>query len=300
MFKEGLDIKLRRILNDKHTDEEKESIRTIQKIDVEKNWVRFQNAINNRTKQSYTPWQRNRIYFARIAAAVLFLVLSATGIYIMIQQKDNKIHQVSATQENTPVILADGSKILLKKGSVISYPENLNIIKREVHFSGEGWFEISRSKTSPFYIYMKNTTIKVMGTSFNIKEDKNGIVTVNIVTGKVSFYENNNKNNVVMLEAGQQGVFDSNTKTMNQSTCNSENFLFWKTRILSFKNEPLDSVFKELENSYSIKIVVHNENILHNRLTTTFNDQELDDILKELSMLFDIHYYRQGDTVYLE
>ena len=206
MFKEELDLKLRRILSDKHTDEEKESIKTIRKIDVEKNWVRFQHTIKKRSDQTPSPWLRNRIYLARIAAAILFIALSAIGVYLGIKEKDNKIHQVSAIQENTPVMLNDGSKILLKKGSVISYPEKLKLTKREVRFSGEGWFEIAKSKTSPFYIFMKNTTIKVTGTSFNIKEDKNGTVTVNVVTGRVLFYENKNKNKAVKLEAGQQGV----------------------------------------------------------------------------------------------
>lgn len=300
MIKEELDNKLHRILNGKHTSEEKKSIEAIQKIDVVKNWERFQNLISSKTPVRFSFIQRNRIYFTRIAAAILLLILTAICIYTIKLKTNYKIQQISSIQENTEVILADGSMILMNKGSVISFPENLNHKRREVKLSGEAWFKITRAKASPFYIHLKNSTVEVLSTSFNIKEEENGKVIVSVVSGRVLFYENNNNDNAVILEVGQQGVFDGNTKKIEQSTYNSENFLFWKTGRLSFRNVLLDNVFKELEKSYNTSIVVMDKNILQNRLTTYCEGQSLDEILIELTKLFDLQYYLRRDTIYVE
>ncbi|UCH13113.1 MAG: FecR family protein [Bacteroidales bacterium] len=299
-MREELENMLSRFLNGEHTIEEKGHIKTIKKIDIDKNWQRFRNSVNAKIHKRSFYVNRNIRIFARIAAAIIILILTATIILIIQQKPGHNIQLVCSVQENIEVRLSEGSTILLNKGAVISYPEQLQSRKREINLSGEAWFEITKSKTSPFYVHLENSTIKVLGTTFNIKEDERGNVTVSVINGKVSFYEKNNKDNFIILEAGQQGIFDSNTKEIKQSKYDSENFLFWKTGKLSFKREMLNVVFKEFEKSYNKNIIVLDSLILQNKLTTTFEGQSLDDIMKELNILFDLQYYMQGDTIYVE
>jgi len=300
MEKEQLENKFKRIVSGEHTPEEKESIEAIRKIDLAKNWERLQSSKGSGSDKRLSLKPNTRIYFTRIAAAILVLILSSLAIYTIRQKTDYDIRQVSSVTENTEVILADGSMIMLNQGSILSYPEKLNRRKREVHLAGEAWFEISKAKNSPFYVCLNNTSVKVLGTSFNIKEADNGKVIVNVVSGTVSFYENNNKQNAVILVAGQQGIFDEFTKEIGLNTFISENFLFWKTGKLSFRNELLEDVFQELEKNFNTNISVVDKKILNYRLTTHCEGQALNDIMNELSLLFDLNYYSQSDTIYVE
>jgi len=286
----------------KKISEEKKYLNQLKKVDINKNWTKFQDSINEKTELSpdYSFLQKNRLYITRIAAAILLLMLTGTILYFVKFKTVSQVQQVSSILENTEVKLSDGSTILLNKGSALSYPEKLNRRRREVKLTGEAYFEVTKTERSPFYVYLKNTTVQVLGTSFNIKEKESGLVEVYVLTGKVSFFETGKKSDAIQLDAGQKGIFDSSIGRFEKGTFDSENFLFWKTRNLSFVNQHLAIVFKDLEKSFGTRIVVKNRDILQNKFTSYCEGQELEDILNELSILFNINYYKKGDIIYVE
>ena len=80
----------------------------------------------------------------------------------------------------------------------------------------------------------------------------------------------------------------------------TENFLFWMEGNLSFIDRSLDLVFQNLEKSFGTRIVVEDSDILQYRFTSYCEGQQLDDILNELSILFNIRYYKRGNTIYIQ
>ncbi len=66
------------------------------------------------------------------------------------------------------MVLADGSIVHLNAGSTIRYPASFDR-KREVYLSGEAFFEVVKNPSRPFLIHLDNGTVKVLGTSFNVK-----------------------------------------------------------------------------------------------------------------------------------
>lgn len=300
MFNEELENKLSRIVKGDHTPEEKKSIKSIRNIDLERNWGHLKKSIESKHGDTLSLKPGKQIYFIRVAAAVLVLFLASAVIYTFTFRHSNEIQQVSSGQENTEILLADGSKIIMNKGSFISYPGKMDRRKREVILSGEAWFEVTKTDKFPFYIYLENSTVKVLGTSFNIKEEENGNVIVSVVSGNVQLYEKENENNTMMLRAGQQGIFNAMSRELEFVPGFSENTLYWRTGHLSFRDELLQDVFNELETHFDIKIVTKDYKILRYRLTTNCEGQALEDIMQELSLLYDLKYYAQSDTVYVE
>jgi transmembrane sensor len=286
----------------KKINEEKKFLNQLKKVNLDKNWEKFQNSVdgNFRRLSAYSISLRKTMYLSGIAAAILLFILTLTTIHFAKYKDANHIQQVSSFRSNTEIKLSDGSTIVLNKGSVLSYPGHLSRRRREVKLSGEAYFEIVKKDASPFYVQLKNTTVQVLGTSFNIKEENNGTTIINVLTGKVTFFETGRNNNSVQLEAGQKGIFNSINGKFEQGNCQSENFLFWKTRKLSFEDQHLAIVFNDLEKSFNTRIVVEDKDILQNRFTSDCEGQELDDILNELSILFHIGYYKKGDTIYIQ
>jgi transmembrane sensor len=98
------------------------------------------------------------------------------------------LEKVNLTDTIMHVKLDDGSLVILKPGSKISYSTSFLLKKhREVFLSGEAFFDVAKDPAKPFLVYANELVTKVIGTSFNIKAfeaDQN--VTVKVHSGKVA------------------------------------------------------------------------------------------------------------------
>src|SRR5690606_23670926 len=71
--------------------------------------------------------------------------------------------------------LPDGTSVWLNAGSSITYPLAFLADRREVSITGEVFFDIVKDQNKPFVVYVDETSISVLGTSFNVSgypEDK--------------------------------------------------------------------------------------------------------------------------------
>jgi ferric-dicitrate binding protein FerR (iron transport regulator) len=280
----------------------KEFANQIKSIDLKDNWDRLQDKIQKNnivTNPDYSFIHRLQLNISRVAAAVLLLIISSVATYFMLTKHDFHIQQVHSVHDKSQIQLSDGSIISLNKGSELHYADQFSQRNREVTLKGEAYFEISNIKNTPFFIYLQNTTVKVLGTSFHVKEKKNGDVEMHVLTGKVSVYETGNKNNSIQVEAGQKGVFKSNNHEFEKTNYNSENFLYWETGNLSFDDQPLELVLKELETCFDVQFNIDYPGIESKRYTAECRGMELYEILNEISTLFDLQYIKQGDSVYI-
>jgi ferric-dicitrate binding protein FerR (iron transport regulator) len=281
--------------------EEKKYLNQMEMFDAKDSWERFQRSLERGNNKSGILFleRRNRLVLSRIAAAVLLLIATTTIIYFTRDASGNHIVEVNSEYDNTKLTLSEGSEITLRKGSVLRYPENLKSRKREVYLSGEAYFEVAGIASRPFYVYFGDHTVRVVGTSFNIREEGNGEITVSVLSGKVYLYKSAQKDDVLQLEAGQEGWLDIRSGRLEQRDYKSENFLFWMTGRLSYEFESLEIVFRELERYFNSRFIVEEPGLLENRVTTSFEGQLQQDILKELAMLFDLQFFTEGDTVYV-
>ena len=69
--------------------------------------------------------------------------------------------------------LPDGSKVWLNGDSKITYDGDFQGKTREVHLSGEAFFDVAKDKTRPFIIHTRTINLKVLGTAFNVRSYDN-------------------------------------------------------------------------------------------------------------------------------
>ncbi len=103
--------------------------------------------------------------------------------------KNAKVEVINNTNSDYTASLPDGSTVVLKKGSKVSFIEKFVGDKREVFLTGEGFFNVVRNPAQPFYVYANGLVTRVLGTSFTVRayaKDKEVIVAVK--TGKVMVY----------------------------------------------------------------------------------------------------------------
>ena len=83
--------------------------------------------------------------------------------------------------------MSDGTKVWINAGSTLKYPAKFAADSRTVYASGEIYLEVAKDAERPFYVVVDGITVKVLGTSFNIRAyaDENE-TKVTLLEGKIA------------------------------------------------------------------------------------------------------------------
>ncbi len=270
----------------------------MKKVDVNKAWdnlkdriIREEPGLEDITVFKPDIYEKYFYRTLRIAASIILLIGVSFGAYKIyfkapVFDKQNTI--VSSGSENTSIIvLPDGSKIFLNSNTYIRYANKFGTDNRAVYLKGEAYFEVVRNTKLPFIINTNKASVKVLGTTFNVNTGISGKqVEVFVESGKVQLNRKNKNENNIFIEPGYIGILSKNTLTKSRNT--DTNYLAWKTRYLVFRDTKLEAVAKTLGNIYNTSIVFENEETANCRLTTTFNNQSLDSIMKVIKKTFNL------------
>ncbi len=282
-------------------EKDKLFLEDLKQVDVEQNWQKFIKSLshNSDLPQTYGLFKRNRFYI-RIAAAFILLLLTIGTFYVVNNQAATQIVKASTGSQTMELKLSDGTAITLNAGTTLTYPDKYKRRKREVSLEGEAFFQVEHADKIPFYIYMDTWRVKVLGTSFNLKVEDKGNIELSVVQGTVLMFEEGKQDQAVKVSTGERWVINTLTGKSHTRAVQSENYLFWKTSKLTYKDESLAQVFGDLELHSKQKIIVTDPLILQNRWTSTHEGQEINEILAELCLYFNLELNTKNDTIFLE
>ena len=202
--------------------------------------------------------------WAKVAAAIVlplgFLWLMASSYF----QKDAAVtgQLVMAKAEpgqHKTIQLEDGSTIVLRPNSTVSYRQPFAKNRRDIMLEGEAFFQVAKDKSRPFVVKSGAIYTQALGTSFNIRHlPKDSAVSVSLATGmvKISREEKDGPAAVANLVPGQQLRFNSTSQRYKVARFDTREVLGWKDGILSFKKADLAEVISSLEAWYGVQIKV--------------------------------------------
>ena len=268
-------------------------------VDVDKAWEKLNSRIEAAEKPVLTMTGRRTPFlttFARIAAMVI--IVAGAGWLLFEVAAPQKITVTAASdQKNIEVLLADGSTVFLNRNSSLTYPKNFRSGSRKVSLRGEAFFDIARNEEHPFIIDAGKARIKVLGTSFNvITENASNEVEVYVASGKVLVTSEDGSSSLTLEPEFVGKVSGSNAvRTRNTNV----NYLAWHTGMLTYDGERLEVVFEDLKRTYNIEIKVADPAINDYRLTSPFERQPQDTIVKLICTTFNLRSVREGDTCIL-
>ena len=268
-------------------------------VDVDKAWEKLNGRIEAAEKPVLTMTGRRTPFlttFARIAAMVL--IVAGAGWLLFEVAAPQKITVTAASdQKNIEVLLADGSTVFLNRNSSLTYPKNFRSGSRKVSLRGEAFFDIARNEEHPFIIDAGKARIKVLGTSFNvITENASNEVEVYVASGKVLVTSEDGSSSLT-LEPEFVGKVSGSNAVRSRNT--NVNYLAWHTGMLTYDGERLEVVFEDLKRTYNIEIKVADPAINDYRLTSPFERQPQDTIVKLICTTFNLRSVREGDTYIL-
>ncbi len=251
-------------------------------IDIDKEWNYLQKTIH--VKKSTSGIFRLPAAI-RIAASIVFFV----GVGLAIARYFSIESVKTRPEETRQIILADGSIVTLNAGSKLFYSHNFNAKNRTVRLIGEGYFEVEKNPDVPFIIRLGVAEVKVLGTSFNIKAYKNSDnIEVTVHEGTVSLYEKTEELKHVVATTGEKALYNRHMKVVSKKVNTNQNFLAWKTRIIKFNNDNLSDVANILGEVYHKEFVLSDTTLYACTLTTQFEDEDIETVLRVLESTLDI------------
>ena len=267
--------------------------------DVKEGWNKLESRLGLDKQQAISKGKRDvfRLFTFTRAAAAVFVLAVLTWFVVQYISGPNMIEVATLTNETKEVKLPDGSTIWLNGNSTLRYAEDMKTAQqREVTLTGEAFFEVAKNKEKPFIIEALKTKTEVLGTSFNIQARKEAeSVSVSVVTGKVRFSKGT-KREPLYLEPGTEGIYTHANDQLQKAKTENQNFLSWKTGQLQFNNTTLQEVLDDLGRHYGVQFALKNKQLADQRITTSFENEPLEDVLSVLQTLLDVQIVKDGTT----
>lgn len=253
-------------------------------------------------------------------AAVLLVIAGAYGFYrhygplesVSSGKTEVSYQTVSSDKgERLRFRFNDGTKVVLNASSQIRYRDDFGKENREIYLEGEAYFEVNHEHPLPFIVNAKDARIEDIGTKFNInaypeREDAEIVVSEGKVRVSALQKEVINKGDKappvkewpsVIVSQGEKVKVIRNIYQLNVQKANLHEALGWLQKQLIFDAEPLQKVAERLERYYDIKVEVTDTSLYSKKVTASFENERMENVLKVLAISMDAGYELNNDNV---
>lgn len=264
-------------------------------FDSDKAWNKFKIKLDQPSDSGKGKIRRlNKQWYWSAAASVAILVT----VISLFRKSHFEIQTEVAYSESIQMDLKDGTMVNLDANSSLSYPKNFKIKERIVVLKGRAFFDVARNEKKPFKIESEEINIEVLGTSFFVDaRDSLAELSVSVSTGRVMVRTNDGLDSIILVR-GEKTIYDRSTHKFNKVIV-EKNDAFWKTKTLVFKRTKLSKVADVLERNYNVKINFNNVALEDCRMTATFANQNIEEIIEVIVSTLGISYTLEEETTYL-
>lgn len=277
--------------------EQSKQLAVFRTVDEDAAWRRFQNRIHpglpNTVRQLKPTYRQS---FIRLAAIFIMVVAGTWLAYNFLDNRPVRQLVFNTGQTSVTDTLSDGSIVILNTNSQLQYPEYFQGGKRSVILKGEAFFNISPDKSKPFVIQVNDVSIKVVGTSFNVKStgDKTEVI---VETGLV---EVTKESQSVRLKPSEKIVIQKSDLLLVKLPVTDKLYNYYRTKEFYCDATPLWKLAEVLNQAYTTRIVIPDKNTRRLPLTTVFEDQPLDSILAVIKTTFNLSVVKSGDSIIIK
>ncbi len=271
-------------------------------VDTASVWEKMSDRVDQYEEQKKLPKTISlKSRFALISSSIAAAVVIVFGVYHLLIKPSFKTQNIliASTEEFVRDTLPDGTNIALNSNSTITYPEKFAKNERRVKLEGEAFFNVEHNKEQPFIIEAGNAFIKVLGTSFDVKAYADSEIEVIVTDGLVQLFTVDSETmdtTSILLKAGEKGKIAINEREPIYVADRIPDEIYWMDYTLIFNDTDLKKVFSLIENYYNIEIKVSDERIYDCRLSTTFSNNSIDDIIEVIVATFEFEYTKENNT----
>ena len=190
--------------------------------------------------------------------------------------------------------LSDGTVVHLNSGSSFTFP--VSFIKgndREVHVSGEAFFDVAKDPEVAFNVFSTGTSVEVYGTRFNLKNyEEDNFSEVILAEGSLGVKNILNDSDVVVINPGDKAKLNYSQGEIELSKVNTVLYTSWIEGRMIFRNENINNLITKLERIYDVIIINSNKklNDMFINATILTDKESIEDVLDYLVEIYKIEY----------
>jgi ferric-dicitrate binding protein FerR (iron transport regulator) len=263
---------------------------------------------------SRSRWTRRVLWPALGVAAAILLV------FLLVNVQEPKGEAVQAAQNTvstkpgskSKIQLPDGSQVWLNSDSRLTYDENFRGPFRQVHITGEAYFDIAKDKDHPFIIHANSIDVKVLGTSLNIRSYNNEKNTEAVlIRGSIEVTLRSSPDKKIILQPNEKLVVQNGRamvlkdkpmpkeeavpvmtlgKAHLQDKDSTAMDILWVKNKLAFDKETLEEVARKIERWYAVKVTITDDRLKHTEYSAVFEDESLRQVMEALRMTGNFRY----------
>ena len=275
------------------------------------------------TSPATMKWKKHHKY---LAAAGILMIASFLiyFVYDPLPDPDSYKQIIVGKGVRKKVLLPDGTNVWLNADSKLSYdPKMNNADMRLVTLEGEAFFDVVHDKKHPFIIKTNKVSIRVLGTSFNIRaytNDKKCETT--LIRGSVELtLTDDSKQKIILKSSEKFGLIEEDEqKDLKKENTPSQGKtlliehidpvmvedkeyvpeISWTENRIMFKNETLQEIAVRLERWYNVKIAIDNKEIGSYHFTGSFTNETIDQVLTAMRLIksFNFKINNNDITIY--
>jgi transmembrane sensor len=268
---------------------------TTNDINTDSAWHRLNSRIGRETEVHtidtfYTPSS-----LLKWAAAILIIAGLGWIAYLnMAKSPALMVFENHDEQAASVMTLEDGSVVYLARHSQMIYPEMFSSKDRQVEIAGEAFFDVAHDSAKPFIIKAGNTTIEVLGTSFNVKWDNNHNFELFVETGRVKVWRDGNNNQGVQVESGQLITYRDEVPVIGYMP---EYNTLWRRNVIQFRDEKLENILYALGKTYGYEFKAGDTALNDRMMTLTIHQGSIQTISELIALSLSLDYDIKNDSL---
>ena len=278
------------------------------KFDTDAAWQKLKPRLDDATPKEHQP-AKGRIVRWPVFMAVAATMLIAIGLFFLFRDDHTEpVEYVAAISSGTTYkesILPDSTVVTLKPGSSLQYNLFEAGKERRILLKGSARFKVKRNEMAPFIVESQQGFVRVLGTTFTVESDSlDGVMKVSVLEGKVLVSntlaaEARADSSAVVILPGQTATLQKQGKIKVQ-TENTQLLEFAFDKTLVFENTDLGSVAVMLGDLFKTRIKLLVSGLENCRLTASFKQQSLEEILGIIGETFGLTIIKEGNEYALK
>jgi transmembrane sensor len=215
-----------------------------------------QDALRRSERRVATQGRVTPHWFGRLSIAATGLAALVVAVVFLNQwhspQAVAEVRYATRVGERLSIVLQDGSTMLLDTATAVV--ARVGPTERYVRLlTGQAQFQVVHSDQTPFTVDVGTSTIRDIGTQFTVRSDE-GRVAVTVSEGSVEVSDLSARDgfrHAEILAAGERLEYSEGDPQWIKRPVDVKLLTGWTTGDLSFADEPLPSVLREM-NRYTI------------------------------------------------
>lgn len=210
--------------------------------------------------------------------------------------KSAKTKLVVPYGKRSQLTLSDGTRVWVNSGSVLEFPSTFTEDVRSVNLSGEMYIEVAEDASKPFIVNTSGFDVKVYGTKFNVSAYPDISQSIVLVEGSVGV---NTAEATEIVMAPNEMLTVNNTQ-WEKSSVDVSGYISWKDGYILLNGTPMIDVLKYIERYYNLTFHIPDNSIQNHRCRgKLYLSNELDNVLKTISLLSATEYKRENGIIYI-